>query len=91
MFLISTLYSANSANTVTNSPQSAIVQHSILHLLLPYLKFQLHLIDLSQCDIHILYGLQLDFRPFFILEQVHGPWSDILLSSTLLIPIYQKW
>ena len=39
---------------------TAIVQHSILNLSHPYFKFHVRLIDLSQSDIQILYGLQID-------------------------------
>ena len=43
-------------STAVQNPYSH-VQHLILNLLHPYLKFQPHLIDLSQSDIQILYGL----------------------------------
>ena len=39
---------------------TAVVQHSILNLSHPYFKFHVRLIDLSQSDIQILYGLQID-------------------------------
>ena len=39
---------------------TVIVQHSALNLLLPYLKFQVRLIDLSQPAIQIPYGVQID-------------------------------
>ena len=39
---------------------TAIAQHLILNLPHPYLNFQVSLIDLSQPDIQILYGLQID-------------------------------
>ena len=39
---------------------AAIVQRSILNLLHPYLKFQFRLIDLSQSNIQMLYGLQIN-------------------------------
>ena len=39
---------------------AAIVQHSILNLSHPYLKLQVSLIDQSQYDIQMFYGLQID-------------------------------
>ena len=55
---------ATTATTLLFPTQSriltAIVQHSILNLLHPYLKFQVFLIDITQSDIQILYGLQID-------------------------------
>ena len=51
---------------------TAIVQHLILNLLQPYLKFKVYLIDLSQSDIQIIYGLQID----------NGIWQRVNSSGT---------
>ena len=75
---------------------TARVQHSILNLSHPYLKFQIHLIDLSQSSIQVLYGLQTDdgirqcvnsmFNTKFV---VRGQY--IRFTTSLLISNYQKW
>ena len=73
---------------------------SKLNILHPYLKFKFHLIGLSQSDIQILYGFQIDnsaqqcvssswtgiFKNKFV---VHGHY--IRFATLLLISIYQKW
>ena len=48
------------------------MQHSILNLSHPYLNSQVSLIDLSQSDIQILYGLQID----------NGIWQCVSSSLT---------
>ena len=78
-------------NTVVLNPYS----HSaalILNLLHLYLKFQVHLIDLSQLDIQILYGLQIDNDIWQYLVRTSS-WSIgqyFRFSKLLLILIYQK-
>ena len=52
----------NILNFQHSSPESLqpLAQHLILNLPHPYFNFQVSLIDLSQPDIQILYGPQID-------------------------------
>ena len=79
---------------------TAIVHCSILNLLHPYLEFQVSLVDLSQSDIQILDGLQINngilecvsssftaiFKNNFV---VHGQY--IRFATPPLISIFQEW
>ena len=79
---------------------TARVQHLILNLSHPYLKFQIHLIDLPQSSIQVLYGLQTDDD---IRQCVNSSWTGmfntkfvvrgqyIRFTTSLLISNYQKW
>ena len=62
---------------------TAIMQHYILNLSHPYLylKFQVHLIDLPQCDIQILYSLPIDNG---IRQCVNSSWIGIFKNKLVV-------
>ena len=86
------------SNTVVPNPYSHI-RAFIPHLSHPYLQFHNCLIDLSQPDIQILYGLQIDHG---IRQCINSGWTGILKDkfrvhgqnmrfvTPLLISIYQN-
>ena len=61
-----------------------IVQHSILNLSHPYLMFQVSLVVLSQSDIQILYGLQIDND---IQQSINNSWTGILWSVVSILDL----
>ena len=62
---------------------TTIIQHYILNLSHPhlYLKFQVHLIGLPQCDIQILYGLPIDNG---IRQCVNSSWTGIFKNKLVV-------
>ena len=80
--------------------ENCLKQHSIINLLQPYCKFQVHIIDWSQSNIQILYDLQVDNG---IRQCVNSSWTGIfknkffvhgqyIIFATLLLNlVYRKW
>ena len=75
------------SNTVVPNPYSHIIAF-IPHLSHPYLQFHNCLIDLSQPDIQILYGLQIDHG---IRQCVNSSWTGILKDKFRVHGLYMRF